>query len=53
MVKNAISQIKNNTGVKGTYQKVGATNNYFVKMKDVSPEKLKSLQAFLRRKDGI
>ncbi|ATX84911.1 MULTISPECIES: N-acetylglucosaminidase [Bacillus amyloliquefaciens group] len=50
MVKNAISQIKNNTGIKGTYQKVGATNNYFVKMKDVSPEKLKSLQAFFKKK---
>lgn len=49
-VKNAVSQIKTNTGISGTYKKVGTKNNYTVIMNGLTSQQLQSIQTFFKKK---
>ncbi|MCC9022412.1 N-acetylglucosaminidase [Bacillus nakamurai] len=49
-VKNAVSQIKTNTGISGTYQKAGTKNNYTVIMNGLTAQQLQSIQSFFKKK---
>ncbi|MCB7142215.1 N-acetylglucosaminidase [Bacillus velezensis] len=49
-VQNAITQIKKNTGVSGSYQKAGKKNNYTVGMSGLTAKQLQSVQAFFKKK---
>ncbi|WP_416655262.1 N-acetylglucosaminidase [Bacillus amyloliquefaciens] len=48
--QNAVSQIKKNTGVSGSYQKAGTKNNYTVAMSGLTAQQLQSVQSFFKKK---
>ncbi|MBT2572900.1 N-acetylglucosaminidase [Bacillus sp. ISL-51] len=49
-VKNAVGQIKTNTGISSNYQKAGTKNNYTVIMNGLTPQQLQSIQSFFKKK---
>ncbi len=52
-VQNAITQIKKNTGVRGSYQKAGKKNNYTVAMSGLTAKRYKVFKLSLKEKMAL